>query len=132
MQESVFTLRDFAYGLDRNDLLGWQNSRAWTALHDQACHTLDAVAIAKGRLRFAQQQSFPAVAAAVQPQAVANVRSEGRLRDVASMEVVPTSRSGDLVVPSEGARAITLAELSSLQLQSCAATRMWAALGDPG
>ena len=109
LQANVFTLRDFAYGLDKTDLLRWPHSRLWMTLHDQACRVMDSAAIARGRLRFAQQASLPAVAASVQPHPVAHVRPEGRLREAATLEVATTSCPTSRVVPSETSRAHTLA-----------------------
>ena len=89
----MFTLREFAYGCDKPDLLGWSNSRLWLSLHEKACHVMDSAAFAWGRLRFAQQASLPAVAAAVQLHPFNHVRAEGRLREATTWEVAVTSAS---------------------------------------
>ena len=109
LHESIVTLRDFAYGMDVDDFYTWPNSDAWLQMHAKANRILDAAAVAKGRLRFAQQASLPAAAAHVCPHLVANVRAEGRLREAVDVPVAANCRPAERSVPSESSRAQCLA-----------------------
>ena len=111
LSAGVMSLRDFAYGMDAEELLAWEPADSWLLLHQTAVTHLDMSALARGRARFAQQAALPKPAVCSQPSAVSASRSDGKIREASQQFLAATGNlAPDRTVRSEAGRSSELAD----------------------